>query len=216
MRGTGYPWWLEPTAVGGALLLRLLGMTWRFEVERAPEYAAGAARGERFVFAFWHGRLLPLVYARRHEGITVLVSRHRDGQLVTRVAEHLGFTTARGSSTRGGEAGVRELLARAAAGHDLAITPDGPRGPAEQVKDGLAFVASRTERRIVPIATASKPAWVFGSWDRFRVPRPFARVRIAYGAPIAVPVADEDARVAIESAMLELTAQNAARAGETP
>jgi lysophospholipid acyltransferase (LPLAT)-like uncharacterized protein len=216
VRGAGYPWWLEPAAFAGALLVRLLGMTWRFEVERAPGYAEGAARGERFVFAFWHARLLPLVYARRHEGITVLVSRHRDGQLITRVVEHLGFTTARGSSTRGGEAGVRELLARATAGHDLAITPDGPRGPAERVKDGLVFVATRTERRIVPIATASRPAWVFRSWDRFRVPRPFARVRIAYGAPIAVPVADEAARAAIESALLALTTDNAARAGEAP
>ena len=216
MSSERYPWWLEPAAFAGSLLIRLLGLTWRIEDVRPPEYVAGVAAGERFVYAFWHARLLPLVYARRGEGITVLVSRHRDGQLITRVIEHMGYTSARGSSTRGGEAGVRELLSMAEAGHDLAITPDGPRGPAEHLKDGLAFVASRLGRRTVFIASASPDAWVFGSWDRFRVPRPFARVRIAYDVPRTVAGTDEAARAELEQALQALTADNARHAGELP
>lgn len=214
MSAPRYPWWLEPAAFLGALVVRLLALTWRIESVRDPAYAAARSAGEKFVYAFWHARLLPLVFARRNEGITVLISTHRDGQLITRVIEHMGFTTARGSSTRGGEAGVRELVAMAAAGHDLAITPDGPRGPAEQLKPGVVQVSVLTARRAVPIATSASDAWVFRSWDRFRVPKPFARVRIAYGAPMPMGEGGESARAAFESALRALTADNARLAGE--
>jgi lysophospholipid acyltransferase (LPLAT)-like uncharacterized protein len=109
---------------------------------------------------------------------------------------------------------MRELLAMAEAGHDLAITPDGPRGPAEELKDGLAFVASRLGRRVVFIASASPNAWVFRSWDRFRLPRPFARVRIAYDVPRTVSGTDPATRAELERALRALTADNARRAGE--
>lgn len=214
MKPERYPWWLEPAAFAGALVVRLLGLTWRMEVVRPPAYAEALAAGERFVYAFWHAQILPLTYQRRGEGITVLVSRHRDGQLITRVIEHLGYTTARGSSTRGGEAGVRELLAMAAAGHSLAITPDGPRGPAEQLKDGLVFVASRVKLRVVFIAASASDAWVLRSWDRFRVPRPFARIRVAYSEPHTVANPDEPTRAGLERALQALTLENAQRAGE--
>jgi hypothetical protein len=201
-----YPWWLEPAAVSGALAVRALGLTWSVDAAPDPAYAAAAAGGERFLFCFWHARLLPLVYVRREERITVLISRHRDGQLITRVIEHMGFTTARGSSTRGGEAGVRELLLAARSGRDLAITPDGPRGPAEVLKEGLVYVAARTGMRIVPIATSARSSWVFRSWDRFRVPKPFARLVVRYGAPITVGEPGEAERLRIETALRDLTA----------
>src|SRR5262249_34043406 len=127
----------------------------------------------------------PLAGLHRHEGIAVLVSRHRDGELITRVIERLGFVAARGSSTRGGEAGVRGMLAWAGQDRHLAVTPDGPRGPAEQVKAGAVFLAERTGRRMVPIGVAARPAQALHSWDRFRVPWPFARVLVSHGAPLA-------------------------------
>ena len=177
------PWWLPLAAVFGAGLLRAIGTTWRFTVSDAPEYTAALARGERFVYAAWHSGLLPLAVFHRHDGIAVLVSRHRDGELITRVIERLGFVTARGSSTRGGEAGVRGLLAWAGRDRHIAVTPDGPRGPAEQVKPGLLFLAERTGRRMVPIGVAAHPVRALRSWDRFRVPLPFAHVLVAHGKP---------------------------------
>jgi lysophospholipid acyltransferase (LPLAT)-like uncharacterized protein len=209
-----YPWWTEFVALAGVLLLRLLGTTWRYEIVPDPAYAQALAAGEKFVYAFWHSRILPLSFSRRDEGIAVLVSRHRDGQLITRVIERLGFVTARGSSTRGGEAGVRELLSRAREQRHLAITPDGPRGPVEELKEGLPFVAAHLQRRVVMIAGASHPQWVLRSWDRFRIPKPFARVRVAYSAPIAVDKADEETRRALECALRELTAANSSAGGE--
>jgi lysophospholipid acyltransferase (LPLAT)-like uncharacterized protein len=154
------PWWLPIAAWAGQGLVRLLGATWRFEVVRAPEYAEAERAEERFVYAFWHSVILPMAVLRRDEGIAVLVSRHRDGELITRIIEGLGYVTARGSSTRGGDAGVREMLAWGERGHHLAVTPDGPRGPREQAKPGVVYLTDRTHRRLVPIAVASPSCWV--------------------------------------------------------
>ncbi len=180
------PWWIGLAGTFGPGFARLLAATWRVRVLDSPEYTAALAGGERFVYAFWHSGILPLALHRRDEGIAVLISRHRDGELIARVIERLGYVTARGSSTRGGDQGVRELLEWAERGRHLAFTPDGPRGPAERVKDGVVFVAARTGRRIVPIGVGASSAWILRSWDRFRVPRPFARICVMHGAPIVL------------------------------
>jgi lysophospholipid acyltransferase (LPLAT)-like uncharacterized protein len=203
----------------GALVVRLLGLTWRIDRRGLAALDARIAAGERCVFAFWHARLLPLVYTHRHRGIVVLISRHRDGELIARIIEKLGFRTARGSSTRGGEEGARDLLRLAGERALLAITPDGPRGPAERVKPGLAWIASRTGLPVVPVATASRAAWVFRSWDRFRVPKPFTRVVVSYADPIPIP-ADADAaaleawRARLDDAIAAITRQVRTQAGE--
>lgn len=205
MRPDAQPWWMGAAAFSGAMLARTLGATWRIDQQDHPDYVTAERAGERFLYCFWHARLFPLVYSHRGEGIAVLVSQHRDGEIIARIVETMGFATARGSSTRGGDAGVREMLRHARAGRQLAITPDGPRGPAEQLKDGLVYLAARLQRRIVPIATASDSAWAARSWDRFRIPYPFARVCISHGAPIAVPPRPGDADAAAAHAELERT-----------
>jgi lysophospholipid acyltransferase (LPLAT)-like uncharacterized protein len=212
-----HPWWVGPAAVAGAWLVRCLCATWRYEREDAPAHTEAVASGESFVYAFWHCGILPLAASRRDEGIAVLVSRHRDGELITRIIQRLGYVTARGSSTRGGDAGVREMLAWAEAGRHLAVTPDGPRGPAELVKDGLVYLAARTGRRVVPIAMGVRSAWRLRSWDRFRIPHPFARVTVTYGAPLALAADEaerEAARAVIEQALRALTLETRARVGE--
>lgn len=216
-----HPWWLPLAAVFGASFARVVAATWRYTVSDAPEYTAALARGERFVYAFWHSGLLPLAMIHQNEGIAVLVSRHRDGELITQVIERLGFVVARGSSTRGGEAGVRGMLAWAGRDRHLAVTPDGPRGPAEQVKPGALYLAERTGRRMVPIAMAARPVRALRSWDRFRLPWPFARVLVSHGAPFEPGVAPSDAtpgsecaRLAFERALDALTRDVRARVGE--
>jgi len=178
-----HPWWLPLATACGATLMRALRATWRYTVSDAPEYTAALARGARFVYAFWHSGLLPLSMLHCDEGIAVLVSRHRDGELIAGVIERLGYVAARGSSTRGAEAGVRGMLAWAGRDRHLAVTPDGPRGPAEQLKPGVVYLAQRTGRRMVPIGMGVRPARALRSWARFRVPWPFARVRVSHGAP---------------------------------
>ena len=210
---------MAPATTLGAGLVRLLAWTWRIEQRDHPEFTAAKARGEKVLYCFWHSGLLPLVHSHRGEGIAVLVSQHRDGELVTRLIEHNGYVTARGSSTRGAETGLREMLRYARAGRDLGITPDGPRGPAEELKDGIVFLASRLQLPVVLIASASNRAWVARSWDRFRVPKPFAKVCISHGAPARVP-RDLDAQAiavihgTLERDLRNLTADVRARAGE--
>jgi lysophospholipid acyltransferase (LPLAT)-like uncharacterized protein len=215
-RAARYPWWMEPAAIAGAAVLRLLGGTWRVTRLGTEEWEAAVAPCGHCIFALWHARLLPLVYTHRGRGVAVLISRHRDGELVARMVQKLGFETARGSSTRGGEEGLRDMIEWAERGRSLAITPDGPRGPAERVKPGLVFLASRTGFPILPVAAAAVPEWRLRSWDGFRVPRPFARVLVAYGPPIRVPPdlgreALESTRLAVEAALAELTTSLDAR-----
>jgi lysophospholipid acyltransferase (LPLAT)-like uncharacterized protein len=212
MNPRGYPWWMPLASGASAGLLLLLGATWRIRRVHMQELDVGFRRGDRCIFAFWHARLLPLVFTHRHRSIAVLISRHRDGELIARIIHRLGFRTGRGSSTRGGEEGIRDMLRHADEQRLLALTPDGPRGPAEEVKPGLVYLASRTGFPVVPVATASSRAWRLDSWDRFRIPRPFARVVVAYGTPIAVPATIADAeletwRARIQAAIRELTAE---------
>jgi lysophospholipid acyltransferase (LPLAT)-like uncharacterized protein len=149
----------------------------------------------------------------------VLVSQHLDGQVIARILERLGYHTGRGSSTRGGGEGVRALLAHAQVGRDLAVTPDGPRGPAEVVKPGVIYLASRSGLPVIPVAAASRPSRRLESWDGFRVPGPFARVRVAMGPPLRVPAVLDDTarerwRQRLESALREMTTRVRAEVGE--
>jgi len=215
--GGRHAWWLPLAAWLGAWLVRALGATWRLEWTDHPEYVEAEAGGERFVYIFWHSGILPLAWSHRGRGIAVLVSQHHDGELIARLIHRLGYVTGRGSSTRSGDAGIREMLAWAERGRHLAVTPDGPRGPAETMKGGVAYLATRSGRRVVPIALGVRPAWRLRSWDRFRVPRPFARVVIGHGRPLALVSAEaagEPARLECQAALDSLNRATRARAGE--
>ena len=157
------------------------------------------------IFVFWHGQLLPLVHYHRGEGVVVLVSEHADGEYITRVIERHGFDTVRGSSTRGGTKGLKALIRAARAGHDLALTPDGPRGPAQEFKPGALLAAQVTGAPIIPVAAGASAAWHFESWDRFMVPRPLSKVAVEYAEPVWL---DREADAAErERCALELTAR---------
>ncbi len=215
------PWWLGPAVTLGAAALALLGATWRYEYVDADGTRLRGPKREPDLFALWHARLLMMAWAHRGLGGAVLISRHRDGELIAGVVRRLGFVAARGSSTRGGGAGALEMLRWAGEGRSLGVTPDGPRGPAERAKDGVVWLASRSGRPVVPTAAAARPEWVMRSWDRFRVPKPFARVRVCYGAAIAVPPElDEPAvsrwRQTIEDALIAVTRAAESGVGARP
>jgi lysophospholipid acyltransferase (LPLAT)-like uncharacterized protein len=172
------------TAFGG------LASTWRFEVDGRGHHDL-AARGP-FVYALWHHALLPLLWWHRHRGITLLVSRHRDGELLAGPATRLGYRLARGSSTRGGASGFRALLRDLGNGRVVAVTPDGPTGPARQVKPGVLRAAAVAGVPILPVTAVASRAWHLRTWDRLLVPGPFARVCVRYGTPL-LPEGGNDA-----------------------
>ncbi|HEV8580045.1 MAG TPA: lysophospholipid acyltransferase family protein [Thermoanaerobaculia bacterium] len=155
--------------------------------------------GEHFILAFWHRHLLLMPYAYRGGRISVLVSQSKDGELIARTVARLGIDSTRGSSSRGGVAGMKALLRKAAEGWDIAFTPDGPRGPVREVQPGVILAAAATGLPIQPVAVAASRAKLLRSWDRFMVPLPFSTVHFVYGEPLVV-----DRRGDIDEAAVEL------------
>jgi len=174
----------------GPPLLALMALTWRPRWSGSDPLALRQKRGtkERFIVALWHNTLLPLAWYFRGRPGTVLVSRHGDGEFLVRVLKRLGYGVARGSSTRGGARALREMvrIARQGAG-DFAITPDGPKGPANKAHPGIGYFAAASGFPIVPVAMVPDRAWRLRSWDRFQIPKPGARIAIVYGEPLLVP-----------------------------
>jgi len=170
----------------------------------AREILEAFERNERIVVAFWHGQLAMMQkpYRGKGAGICIQVSRHTDGEIITRAVKPFGVRTARGSATRGGVGSVRDMLEAFAQGYDLAMAIDGPRGPYHQAKPGAIRIAQATATRLFPVAAAPRRGWKAKSWDRFIVPRPFTRVYYAAGRPMALS-RDADA-AAIEAARADL------------
>jgi lysophospholipid acyltransferase (LPLAT)-like uncharacterized protein len=170
----------------GRVFLQILGQTWRIRVVN-EDYLRELRRTERsFIFSLWHGQLLPLLWHHRKQGVKVLLSEHRDGELVARAAESLGYGLIRGSSTRGADRALISLVRELEAGHEVAITPDGPRGPPASYAPGALVAAQRSDSFILPVAASADRAWRLRSWDRFMIPKPFARVTVAYAPPTKV------------------------------
>lgn len=198
----------------GAFVLRMLARTWRIRVIGDEGLNAERSARRPVIFVLWHGQMLPLLYQHRNQAVRVLISEHRDGELVARTAIALGFGTVRGSSTRGSGRALLGLVREVEAGHDIAVTPDGPRGPAKSFAPGALVVAQRTGARIVPVTAVARSAWHLRSWDRFLIPKPFARVVISYGPMSAVSAADvRDA--AREAERFQMIMEDAERAGTT-
>jgi hypothetical protein len=168
-------------AAAGVWLVRLLGWTWRIRVSHDEPLRAMRAAKKPVIFALWHGHLLPLLFHHRGQGVAILISEHGDGEIIARTAVSLGYRTVRGSTSRGAARALLALVRVIGEGHDLAITPDGPRGPAKSFAPGALVVAQRSGAPIIPIAVSVSSAWRLKSWDSFIIPRPFARVRVAYG-----------------------------------
>ncbi len=156
-------------------------------------------------FAFWHGRQLPFIHTHRNEGITVLVSQNRDGQYVTNVLYSMGFSTIRGSSSRGGMRALGEMAGKLRSGIDCAITPDGPRGPAEKVKTGIAHISRLGGRPVVSMGASAWPALRFSSWDSFILPLPFARVSVVEGRPFPPMIRGDDPDIWLDRIERELS-----------
>ena len=175
-------------------LIRGLAATIRFELEDRSGIFKGAP-AEKIIFSIWHNRLaLSLMMYRRYvvrfapeRRMAAMVSASRDGGMLARVLEHFSVQPVRGSSSRRGPQALREMISWAERGYDLAMTPDGPRGPCYQVQDGVISTAQLTGIPIVPVSYHLN--WKFRpkSWDHFQVPLPFARCRIRIGDILRIP-----------------------------
>ena len=173
----------------GVFVLRLLAATWRRREVNAQVVRDLRARRQPFVLVLWHGQMLPLLWHHRHEGIAIVISSHRDGEIIARIAQALGCRAIRGSTSRGGGRALLGIVRELERGGEVAVTPDGPRGPAESFAPGAAIAAHRAGVPIVALAAQASGAWRLRSWDRFMIPKPFARVTIRYSDPQLIDAA---------------------------
>lgn len=187
--------------------LRLAAATSRYRFAGRERLAAARARGGPILSCFWHNRLLGPVIPHRDERAGVVISQSRDGELVSRLVEGFGYVGLRGSTSRGGSGALRAVLAHLRQGLDIAVTPDGPKGPRYRVQQGIAYLAARTGLPVVPVGVGMSRKAVFSSWDRFQVPLPFGTIQLVYGEPLVFGREDELEGVAeaIRSALSSMT-----------
>jgi lysophospholipid acyltransferase (LPLAT)-like uncharacterized protein len=183
----------------GYIVIRTLAATLRKQhvhpehIENPPQY----------IVVFWHAHLLLMLHSRFRRPIVVMSSQHRDAEYIVRVYERYGVECVRGSSTRGGTQALRGFIQKAKNGRNLVFTPDGPKGPARIVKEGVIAAARMTGLPLVPVAFAAKKKKLLGSWDRMVIPYPFSKALYLYGEPLVVP-RDGDAeewRVKLENTL---------------
>jgi hypothetical protein len=170
-------------------LLRVVSLTWRFEViaeEGATPLLQGLGAGAE-IFAFWHQCVLPCTVYFPRSHATILISRSFDGELITRILEMFGFHAVRGSSSRGAREGLLGLKQVIESGKPAIFTADGPRGPIYQTKMGPIKLAQMTGARIGCFHLEPERAWVMRSWDRFLVPKPFTRIVVSWARWTHVP-----------------------------
>lgn len=186
--------------------LTFVGMTTRLRTYGNEHRLALREKKQHFIYAFWHNRQVFFTYTHRDEGVSIMVSQSKDGEIIAKVMQLSRLDASRGSSTRGASAAVRDMVAVIARGFDLGITPDGPKGPLFQVKPGVVFLAQKLGIPILPLVNGMSHKLVFSrSWDKFQFPLPFGKAVVRYAAAIYVGPED-DLKTKAEELRLSLNA----------
>lgn len=190
----------------GALYMRLVYATTRWTVIKGAVPQKFWDQDKPFILALWHGRLLMMPYCwNQKKNIHMLISQHRDGQLIAQTIGHIGIQTIEGSSSKGGATALRAMLRALKAGDSIGITPDGPRGPRMRASAGIANVAKISGVPIIPCSVGTTSRKHLKSWDRFCVSFPFSKGTFVWGDPIHVPKKSTKE----ELATLQITIENA-------
>ena len=171
----------------GAQYIRLVWATGTWTVENADSPNQLWAENKPFIYAFWHGHLLmmPMPWQRGCP-LNMLISHHRDGQIISKTVRHLSISTISGSTKKSGQSAVRNLLRSLGQRECIGITPDGPRGPRMRVGGGMIDIARLGRVPIIPCAVAYRHRKILGTWDRFQIPLPFTRGVFVWGDPITI------------------------------
>lgn len=191
-------------------MTRLAGAFSRFEVVGLEHWQAVEAAGKTPIYVFWHDSIILGACFFRNRGIVIMASKSLDGEYISRFVKRMGFGVIRGSSSRGGSRALIEMIRASKAGHPMAFTIDGPRGPRHQIKPGPVMLARKTGNAILPLVIQPQTYWTLNSWDRLHIPRPFTRAVLIFGRPIYVrsiagDVEMEANNIALQESMDNLT-----------
>lgn len=193
------------------MLVHLIYLTCRKTEQQHPDsipFFEGETQG---TLCFWHGRLIMMSFRKpKKRKSHVLISHHTDGEWIAMVSRYLGIKSIRGSSNKGAVGAIRGMMQVAKQGDNLAISPDGPRGPRHEAAAGAVWAAKATGLAMIPISYSCTRAKVLNSWDRFVIPMPFSRIHYAMGAPIYVPrdaddETQENLRKTLQETLISLT-----------
>jgi len=173
-----------------------------------PEIDSNVAK-RKYILMFWHEHILCPLFFRRHSPVTMLLSEHGDAEFVSQAAQFIGMKCIRGSSSHGSVAAIKQF-AQLKDQDILAFTPDGPRGPYRHMEKGAIWLASQLQLPIVLLGVGYDRFWRMSSWDRFVVPKPFARGRIISSPMFPIPkrLSRDDLehyRLKLETLMTQLT-----------
>jgi len=171
-------------------LVRFYSATFRLIVENEDQWLDYLKNGGRVLLCGWHQQFSPAIrYFSKYRPYrpSLMISRSADGEIIAGVAKRTGWHTIRGSSSKGGHEALHEMIRKLKETGLAAHILDGPKGPAGVVKPGAIRIASDADAVIVPFYASADRAWYFNSWDRFMLPKPFARVILRFGKPIRCP-----------------------------
>lgn len=188
-------------------IVNLVIKTYRIRIYNDDEVKKLYKSGKNFISAFWHGRMLIPWYVNRKYKIAALVSKSKDGEILTRLLKNWNYNVVRGSSHIGGKEALNIMEKTIDEGYSFAITPDGPTGPPYKMKAGAVVLAHRKSIPLLLLGTASNRNFVFKSWDKFQVPKPFSKVSVVYSEPIYVreDSSREEINKLIEECEIKLT-----------
>lgn len=194
-------------------LVRLLHLTYRYRYVGNENLQNMAKIKQNFIFAIWHQNLFPGILSQSGVPHVVIVSKSKDAEPVAFTCKKLGHFVVRGSSKKGnidkgGSLAKEQMIEFLKLGHPGAVTVDGPKGPALKAKAGIIDMAKQSQALLVPYTARPNSFWEFNSWDHFRLPKPFAKIIIAYGKPIHIPKTSEHFEIyqlTLENELNELT-----------
>ena len=173
---------------GGLLLVKAISKTYHYRIVDQQNEQSALDQYGSVVYASWHQRFFPgITFFATRKPIAIMISQSRDGEMIARVVDILGWRSVRGSSTRGGMRALKEIRKLTEKGYRIGHIVDGPQGPFGVVKPGLISISQFSGSPILPVIVSSERCWTFRSWDRFMVPKPFSRIIIRFAPPIEVP-----------------------------
>ena len=169
-----------------------------------------------FIYALWHDQLLlsPLTWQTQNR-IDILISKHKDGDIIADLIRYHGFNSIRGSTNNPSKekekntiSSIRKIIKTLKANVSIGITPEGPRGPRHRVSEGTINIARISNKKILPMALAYKEQWVLNTWDKFIIPKPFNKICIVWGDPIDIEINKIDVPIqqeALEKSLINIT-----------
>ncbi len=194
----------------GLFIVKIISSTYRIRIINPEIERDILKRGHIPIYASWHQRFFSgITFFASRKPISIMISQSKDGELISRIVNVLGYYPVRGSSSKRGRQALGEIQKLVQEGYKVGHIVDGPRGPLGIVKPGLLLIARASGMPIVPVITSAEKKWVFNSWDRFMVPKPFSRVIIRFSDEIRIPKTlqhsdFEEKRLFIENTLKDL------------